>query len=198
MKRRVTRGGASKQKRLRAVQNAYAYKLKKPQRNDPGLVPLAQSDMASAFLDPDTNDIVVGVRGTVDMKDWVRANALIPFGQLKRSPQYQATLNFIKEVQSKYPGHRIELSGHSLGGAIATEMQRELGADAVPMVETYNQALQPQDHRQGRTEGVHRVYHKADPLRFIFKGQNVEDEVRDGEEYGLGAHALDQFESNGQ
>jgi hypothetical protein len=70
------------------------------------------------------NDVLVGVRGSKDSRDW-RANALLALGQLKTSKRYKEDKSVVDQFLRENPSATLEVSGHSLGGAVARELTRD-------------------------------------------------------------------------
>ena len=164
-KRTVKRVGGSKQAWLLAEE---AYKQGRPLQPVPyGLEFLTRTPTEVAYRDPATGTIYIGVRGTTDIMD-VLTWPLVPVGLLPRTSRYKRARAFAASVASQYPLDRIEVSGHSLGGTIASQLQRELG-DRVARVETYNQAAAPADLYP--RDDIVRHYAQDDPLYQYFGGK---------------------------
>lgn len=193
---RHTKRGAGNT-RYKAVQEAYKRdKARVSQQLNPFTSYIDSNDMAVAYLDKSSGNIVVGIRGTKDARDWLRANTLIPLNRLHYSPQYQEAKQLVQELRQKYPNAKIELAGHSLGGAIASQLKRELGNDVVATTEVWNPATQPVDLFDGKATNTIRHHHEYDPLRWLpfSYGKAIETDVKLGPEYGLPAHSMEVFE----
>lgn len=76
---------------------------------------------------------VISLRGTSDGKDVVTDLALAG-GLLEQTPRYKADRRYVKRMIKQHGKDNIVLTGHSLGGAIARQLSRELGLSA----EIYN------------------------------------------------------------
>lgn len=113
------------------------------------------------YKDPDTNRLHIGVRGTADLRD---VSSWLPtaVGRLSKTKRYQEDLEYIKKVLEENPGMQADVSGHSLGGAIANQLKRDLG-DRIGDVDTFNAALQPTDIFH-KAENTQRYYTSGDPL----------------------------------
>lgn len=173
-----------------------AYKPVKERRIIRGLEPVYENGMATAYIDTRSGNIVVGVRGTKYVKDWIQANSLLPLGLLKYSPQYKEAKDVVDTVHARYPKKRIEVAGHSLGGAIATQLRRDYGDKVIDVAETWNPAVAPQDLIEGKPEKVVRNYHEYDPLRWL-GGKWIETKVKYDPAWGKDAHGLHQFQPGG-
>lgn len=157
-KRPVRRVGGSKRSWLLAEE---AYKRGRPVRAvDPSLEYLTRTPTEVAYRDPSTGTIHIGIRGTSDPLD-VLTWPLVPLGLLPTTSRYKRAKAFTESVATQYPHSRIELSGHSLGGTIASQLQRDLGR-RVSRVDTYNQAAAPAD-LLARND-ITRHYAADDPL----------------------------------
>lgn len=155
------------------------------------------NEMAVAYRDPKTGDITVGVRGTDKWKDWTEANWRIGYGGLRHSPQYKETRELVQRVHEAYPDAKIDIGGHSLGGAIATELSREMGPEVVHTTEVWNPAVGIHDVLASEDPArVKRHHHVFDPLRYnplvTFPGMLKRHDVTYGPQ--LWGHPLHNFE----
>lgn len=101
--------------------------------------------------------VIVAFRGTDSVRDWVLANAAIPF-----STQYYSANKFFRSLQERF-GSKIELvTGHSLGGGIALGISLRYGVDAV----VFNSSPRVFDGLGDRHLAAKRtaVHQKGDPL----------------------------------
>jgi hypothetical protein len=88
------------------------------------------------YTDTETDTIIVGFRGTKETKDI--------YDDMKLSldevfPRGQEAIQLVRNLVSQNPDFRIELCGHSLGGAIARVTGAEFGFTTV----TFNAAAPP-------------------------------------------------------
>jgi hypothetical protein len=93
-------------------------------------------------------DIIIAYRGTVNKQD-VKTDALLAAGALKASSRFKRDLNYAKRILkiAKVP---VITSGHSLGGAIATEVGRELGLK----VWAYNPGASVKENVRNKTDKI--------------------------------------------
>lgn len=192
--RKLVKGGATSRQRRKAVYAGYESYYGRPAYFD-DLVRMEANGMGTVYkpVGGPEHEYIVGIRGTVDARDWLQANARIPFGQVRHSPQYREAKELIDGILAEDPHAKIELSGHSLGGALAAELRREYGPGIITQTEVFNAAVSPADLAQGRQDDMRYVYHKNDPLRHLLRGYQLEDEVRTGPERGISAHSFNQF-----
>jgi hypothetical protein len=148
-------------------------------------------------------DILLGVRGTKlsDFAD-IKADASLPLNLLTRTARYDKDRAFVLRLMREYPMDRYNyyLSGHSLGGAIETQLKREF--PRMKYAVEYNPAFQPRDYISP-VPGIQRIYTSSDFLyklggRF-FRGNVVVDPSKDvtGNVVvdGIRGHVLDNFKS---
>ena len=88
--------------------------------------PVFQSDTLKAWKSQSSNDLLVGVRGTVGVGD-LPANASLPFNRLGETERYKADERSLKRLLQKYPGAQVHFASHSLGSAVARRLE-----DAIP------------------------------------------------------------------
>ena len=148
------------------------------------------------------NDILLGVRGTklTDFSD-IKADASLPFNMLAGTNRYAKDKAFVQGLLRQYPFERFNyyLSGHSLGGAIETQLKRDF--PRMRYAVEYNPAFQPKDYTSP-ISGIQRIYTSSDFLyqlggRF-FGGNVVVNPARNvtGNTLvdGITGHVLDNFE----
>ena len=63
---------------------------------------------------------IIAYRGSVTAKDWLVSDVKIALGTEPSDSRVQKSIRFYDEVKEKYPNKTIVLTGHSLGGRIAT------------------------------------------------------------------------------
>ena len=84
------------------------------------------------------NIMLVGVRGTADARD-LKADGLIPFGQLNKSARYLEDVAVLRQVKQQYPQATFYGAAHSLGGALCDLfLQEGLLSQAI----SYNPAVE--------------------------------------------------------
>lgn len=125
---------------------------------------------ATVYRDKNNGRIVMGFRGTnvTDPNDLL-ADLSIPAGKLRESKRYKTDEDFVNQMIQKYGRDATyELTGHSLGGALASEYRRKLASEGLKLgdVYGYNAAVQPQDIAESylNPNAMQRVYHENDPL----------------------------------
>ena len=86
------------------------------------------------YHNPDKNHTVLAVRGTRtdlsqdSIEDLGTDLTGIVFGNLTSERRYKQAQEKLKQAQEKYKGSRVDVTGHSLGGAVATSLaEREKG-----------------------------------------------------------------------
>lgn len=163
-----------------------------------------------AFLNPQSREILVGVRGTAMSMDDLKADANIVGNNLKNSTRYINDVKQMNEIFQNYPPNNFNyyLGGHSLGSAIIAQLKREYPflKDAV----VFNGALQPVDIANQPADMKFKYIDKDVLYNIIGKSvKNKEvfpyEELKRGSFFGrigaklqptaLKAHKLEQFES---
>jgi hypothetical protein len=148
------------------------------------------------------NTVIIAVRGSADSRDWLGTNTFLPFNALTMTDRYKEDKKFVGDNIGKYSeGNDIYVVGHSLGGVIADQLQKDF-----PIIKgglSFNPAYQPSDFFN--KSKVDRKYTSRDPLgllgRFL---PNAQVENKEGFLQSLlptsllgrkKAHMLDSFES---
>ena len=124
----------------------------------------------------DDNTIIISVRGSYDKRDWLDANTRLAFNRLDQSDRFKEDKDFVGRILQKY-GNTMDyyLASHSLGGAIATELQR-----IYPQLKSgysYNPAFQTKELLETNTPTIRRKYTDSDALGKVgqfLKGAEVE------------------------
>ena len=122
-----------------------------------------QGATPGAYLDRDTHTLYV--KGTVDAQDWFDDVTKIPaWGDLKDSRRYkEAEQAYNYYIQHGEPIDRTV--GHSLGGSVSLELQKEKG---IPLSRTFGApVLDLNPSSRGRVE---RYRHPLDPVSMLDRG----------------------------
>lgn len=164
-RRRSKRGGADASRAFRAAKAAYAKPGDDSRAIPEGMVPIGRTDTVTAYKDPNTGRLLIGVRGTQANRRDLFADALIPFNLLSKSKRYKQDKDFVAKILAENPGAMADVAGHSLGGTIASQLKRDF-KDRVADVDTFNPAVQPIDALRP-VEGTSRRYISGDPLHAI-------------------------------
>jgi hypothetical protein len=167
----------------------------------PGYQILAKSPTVTFYKRIVDNTIVIAVRGSADKRDWLQTNTMLPFGRLTTTSRYKEDKKFVADNLAKFAeGNDIYIVGHSLGGAIANQLQIDF-----PIIQggiTFNPAFQPMDFLN--KSKVQRKYTSGDPLGKLGRylpGSVVEDDSSLLDRFlpsvGLmgKSHRLDSFQS---
>jgi len=139
-------------------------------------------------------DIVIGVRGMrmLDPNDYL-TDVELAQNNLAATPKYQSSKRFVNEVFLQYPEANVYLSGHSLGGAIATQLKRDF--PQIKYVIEFNPAFQPKDVFASAS-GILRIYGNKDWIYTLLQGRLIADRVVfSGLRTPLQAHSIDAFQS---
>jgi hypothetical protein len=74
---------------------------------------------------------IIGYRGSANTRDWVYSDVKIGLGTEPSDPRVQKSIRFYDKVKEKYPNKTIVVTGHSLGGRLATLVSQATGAKAI-------------------------------------------------------------------
>jgi hypothetical protein len=167
----------------------------------PGYQILAKSPTVIFYKRIVDNTVVIAVRGSSDKRDWLQTNTMLPFGRLTTTSRYKEDKEFVADNLAKFSqGNDVYIVGHSLGGAIANQLQIDF-----PIIQggiTFNPAFQPMDYFN--KSKIQRKYTSGDPLGKLGRylpGSVVEDDSSLLDRYlpsvGLmgKSHRLDSFQS---
>lgn len=155
----------------------------------PGWTILAQTDTLKIFSRDQV--IVISFRGTTGIHD-LKTNIMVALNNLSQDKRYISDKKFIEGFLEKNP-QTIYVTGHSLGGAIATQL-----AQSIPRIQgglVFNAAFQL--NQMISKSKVRRIYHCDDVICHI--GGRALDNVTvigmRGQKKIKQAHSLDVFES---
>lgn len=84
------------------------------------------------YFNPDTKKLITNVSGTHNARDW-GTNLMLATGRLKKSKRYKEAHSSYDKARTKYNPTESTVTGHSLGGAIASGIGK--GSDKIV---TYN------------------------------------------------------------
>lgn len=110
-------------KKYLAVDSTYE---KKAKSNINGFDLIYDGKTIDAFLNKQTKEIIVGVRGTADVRD-VKTDITLIANRLASSSRYADDVSQFKSIVIAYPPseYTYHLASHSLGGAIAKQLLRD-------------------------------------------------------------------------
>ena len=102
--------------------------------NSPG----SRKDLGETTYDSDMGDneegvwvtpskAIIAYRGSVTAKDWLVSDVKIAMGSEPSDSRVQKSIRFYEKVKEKYPNKTIVLTGHSLGGRLATLVSQASG-----------------------------------------------------------------------
>lgn len=102
----------------------------------------SRKDLGEAIYDSDLGDseegawvsgskVIIGYRGSTTARDWLVSDVKIALGTEPSDSRVQKSIRFYEEVKEKYPNKTIVLTGHSLGGRLATLVSQATGAKAI-------------------------------------------------------------------
>ncbi len=104
--------------------------------------PGSRKDFGSAEYDGDLGDseegvwvtpskVIIGYRGSATARDWMVSDVKIAMGTEPSDSRVQKSIRFYEKVKEKYPNKTIVVTGHSLGGRIATLVSQAKGIKAI-------------------------------------------------------------------
>lgn len=125
-----------------------------------------QSPTIKIYKKNDDNTIVISVRGSYDLRDWKTNFTALPFNKLNESERYIEDKNFVSNAIQNYSnGNDIYITSHSLGGAIADQLQRDF-----PQIKSglsFNPAFQTKDFFTPQDTKIRRKYQQNDILGML-------------------------------
>lgn len=144
-----------------------------------------------AYVSDETKTIVIGIRGTnlSDVND-ILADIRTITSRLTTTTRYQYDKAFVQKIFREFPGYSVFLAGHSLGGAMATQLKRDF--PQIKTAITFNPAFQSKDLASSPPNIV-RIYSSRDPL-YLLGGRMIASRVIQADTLNpLKAHFLDIF-----
>lgn len=157
-----------------------------------GFVLKVNTATVDCWVNENEKKVIISVRGTVgnDLKD-LYADANLVVNRLTKTSRYIQDKAIVERLLERYSPHvyAVYLTGHSLGGAIVTQLMRDF--PAIKGAETFNSAFQLNDLvDQGR--GIKRRYTSTDPL-YLAGGKHFDNtEVHiTNNEFGHKLHNFD-------
>lgn len=164
---RTKRGGASAATAASTAQSAYSSKrVKAP----PGMKFLGKTPTAEAYMDEKTGKIMFSIRGTnsgEDVANWGQ----VQLNNLANTGRYQRDKAFVETWLNRYPNATADISGHSLGGTIATQLKRDLPG-RIEEARVFNPAVQPINDVFDKGDKVIRTVANNDPL-YQYQGGKI-------------------------
>jgi len=125
---------------------------------------LVYGDIETCIYSINGVDVIIGFRGTAATKD-LYDDARITMGTLY--PRSQQAEEFVRHLLEMNPGIRIQLTGHSLGGAVAHEVGKRFNLFTV----TFNAAAPPSHPVLNHTNEI--GYHIVFDLVSAWQSPNV-------------------------
>lgn len=124
----------------------------------------------SVFVDHAAKQVITSFRGTAALGD-LGTDTAIAAGLAKNSARYASSSDALNAVFSKYGDYSHTLTGHSLGGYLATELGKE-NRDKVTNVYAYNPGSSFADTKQATKDEaeqtdnsfVNSIYVSGDPI----------------------------------
>jgi len=140
-----------------------SYDSKAPDKLD-GYTKIADTPSLDAYLRPSDKSILIASRGTnISSFNDLKADASLVANNLVNTNRYAEDKNALMKIMEQYPPDLYEyyLSGHSLAGAIVSQLKRDF--PFLKMAVVYNPAFQTKDLTQ-QPANVRRYYTDKDFL----------------------------------
>ena len=115
----------------------------------------------SIYYNPKESHLLVNVRGTQEVSDLVPDTAIL-LGRLKDTRRFQEAQEAHDRAKTKYNPRHTTVTGHSLGGSIASELETSPNTEKV----TFNKGVSPFDTR-GNAKGEKAYRTAFDPISFF-------------------------------
>lgn len=142
------------------------------------------------YYNPSTKHLIHNVSGTHNVSD-VITDAYLAFGKLKSTKRYKSSKDVLKKAKIKYgPDSKIDIAGHSLGGAIA----QYIGSSNDHVTTVNKGATFGQKTR--KNERAFRI--ENDPVSLLAAGSKRVQTIKNASNNKtlLGAHSSDALPSN--
>jgi hypothetical protein len=101
-----------------------AYEKKRNDYNEWMLEKYHNNREHGVWINNKTKEIKVAFRGTDNLGD-VKTDAYLAVGKLKSTDRFKKEDNLIQQLKRMYPNYKITVTGHSLGGALASEISNK-------------------------------------------------------------------------
>jgi dienelactone hydrolase len=153
---------------------------------------ISENEFNKAYKNPITNEIDVGVRGTAGFSDVITDAKKLFGSDIKKSDRYKNSSDFVKKLKQENPTSKINLYGHSLGGAIVNELAKE-NPNIITSGEAYNPYLLSSSDASNKIKNYRLPTDVASLL--AVNSENVKT-VGDASDYTRGildAHSLENF-----
>ncbi len=161
----------------------------------------------AVFVHPVTRRVIVAARGTElkkglgDAIDDLATDALLVTGNLTRSARFRKLDEKLKSLRERYREHKIELTGHSLGGALAVELGKvhqdvdvhafNAGTGPLDMRSSLEKFMTERNYKESNKRNIHRYHVQTDALSL---GNAFETDVILFENRpDVAAHSLENF-----
>jgi len=127
-----------------------------------GFVLKVSTPTVAGWVDASTNRVIIAIRGTVKTSPVdITADLSLLVNQLAKTIRYKGDKEVVQRILTRWPSDNVYITGHSLGGAIATQLKRDFPTIKGAFV--FNSAFQLKDlANQG--QNIVRWYTTTDPL----------------------------------
>jgi hypothetical protein len=141
-----------------------------------GFTKFFESAEVKAYINESEKTILIASRGTkTSSKDDLNADASIAVNGLSSSSRYQRDREAVANILQQYPSPPYDyyLTGHSLGGAVVSQLKKDFPQLKNAVV--YNSANQPKDLINQQAD-IKKMYIDDDPL-YNLGGQVISNKV---------------------
>lgn len=148
----------------------------------------SDSELA-VYNKPESHEIIIAIRGSVTAEDWAVSDVKLAMGKLKETARYKRNLREVERIIQQNPNSQVVLTGHSLGGGIASQIAKDLDLRVVG----FNAAVIGGQNPNGRLYTIKNdLVSAAAPNSVIIdkghdsfsKAHSMKNFYGDGEEYG--------------
>lgn len=145
----------------------------------------------------DGNKTYVSFRGTANASD-IATDAALAFGAENKTKRFRDSQNLLDSVIKKYGRENLVLTGHSLGGSIASTLGRKNDIEAHVFnpgssINSVRSELSKQILGDDRTTKVYNYSTGSDPISWLARGSSGNDEFIYVPPSGLNTHGLSNF-----